>query len=205
MPTTLAVCRASWKKNCANFSPAGSLLMASAAFAGPIAAMSGWSRCPSKGRGFARAAAAARMTDIAGHLVDHFISAVSIRQFVLSLPHWLPYRLAYDHERCSAVLSIFIRALLSFYRNRAKNLHIPDGRTGSVTFIQRFGSAVIFNIHLHVIVLDGVFSEQPSGELTFQPAPPPTTQEVARLLATARTLLRGVTSKAPTSAHDPMG
>jgi hypothetical protein len=35
---------------------------------------------------------------------------------VLSLPHWLRYRLAYDHDRCIAVLAIFIRALLGFYR-----------------------------------------------------------------------------------------
>jgi hypothetical protein len=40
-----------------------------------------------------------RMTDIAAHLVDHIIPAVPVRQFVLSLPHWLRYRLAYDAKR----------------------------------------------------------------------------------------------------------
>ena len=34
--------------------------------------------------------------------------------------------------------------------------------------------------------MDGVFTEQPSGELAFHPAPPPTTAEVTELLTTAR-------------------
>jgi hypothetical protein len=84
---------------------------------------------------------------------------------VLSPPHWLRYRLAYDHDRCIAVLAIFVRSLLGFYRKRAKSGGVCNGRTGSVTFIQRFGSAANLNVHLHVVVMDGVFTEQPSGEL----------------------------------------
>jgi hypothetical protein len=38
----------------------------------------------------------------------------------------------------------------------------------------------------NVLVLDGVFTEQSGGSLAFNPAPPPTTQEVNELLATAR-------------------
>ena len=126
------------------------------------------------------------MTDIAAHVVDHIVPAVPVRQFVLSLPHWLRYRLAYDHDHCIAVLAIFVRSLLGFYRNRAKNGGVHNGRTGSVTFIQRFGSAANLNVHLHVLAMDGVFSEQPNGELAFHPAPPPTTPEVSQLLTTAR-------------------
>jgi hypothetical protein len=38
------------------------------------------------------------------------------------------------------------------------------------------------NIHLHVLALDGVFTEQSDGELVFHPSPPPTTPEVTELL-----------------------
>jgi hypothetical protein len=34
-------------------------------------------------------------------------------------PERIRYLLAYDHGRCIAVLRIFVRALLSFYRHRA--------------------------------------------------------------------------------------
>jgi len=133
----------------------------------------------------ARSCGGKRMTDIA-HLVDHIILAVPVRQFMLSLPHWLRYRLAYDHDHCIAVLAIFIRTLLGFYRKRAKRRGVHNGCTGSVTFIQRFGSAANLNVHLHALVLDGVFTNTPSGQLAFHPAPPPTTPEVAQLLTTAR-------------------
>jgi hypothetical protein len=49
--------------------------------------------------------------------LEHIIPAVAVRQFVLSLPQSLALPPRYDHERCVAVLAIFIRALLGFYRN----------------------------------------------------------------------------------------
>jgi hypothetical protein len=55
-----------------------------------------------KGRGLCPSCAGKRMTDVASHVVDQIIPAVPVRQFVLSLPHRLRYRLAYDHERCGA-------------------------------------------------------------------------------------------------------
>jgi hypothetical protein len=110
-----------------------------------------------------------------------------VRQFVLSVPHPLRYLLAYDHDRCIAVLRIFIRALMSFYRKRARQRGVRNGRTGSVTFLQRFGSAANLNIHNHVIVLDGVFTEACDGELSFHPAEPPTQAELVDVIATVRT------------------
>jgi Transposase zinc-binding domain len=63
-----------------------------------------------KGRGFCASCGGKRMTDIAAHLVDHIIPAVPVRQFVLSLPHWLRYRLAYDHDRYSGARDLHSRA-----------------------------------------------------------------------------------------------
>jgi hypothetical protein len=59
------------------------------------------------------------MTDIAAHLTDHVVPFVPVRQFVLSFPYWLRYGLAYDHDRCTAVLKIFMRAVHGYYRRRA--------------------------------------------------------------------------------------
>jgi hypothetical protein len=123
----------------------------------------------------------------AAELVDHILPPVPIRQWVLSLPHALRYRLAWDHALCRAVLTIYTRVLLGFERRRAQRRGIVDGRSGTVTAIQRFGGGVQLNVHFHTLVLEGVFATAPDGSTRFDPAPPPTDREVARLLATIRT------------------
>jgi hypothetical protein len=125
-----------------------------------------------------------RMAERAAHLVDHVLPAVPIRQWVLTLPHRLRYQLAWDHALCRAVLAVYARALLGFERRRARRRGIVDGETGAVTAIQRFGSGLNLNVHLHTLVLDGVFTTDASGTARFDPAPPPSDHEVARLVAT---------------------
>src|SRR5690606_15186844 len=120
-------------------------------------------------------------------LVDHILPHVPIRQWALSLPHALRYRLAWDHVLCRAVLTIYTRALLGFERRRGRRRGIRDGRSGTVTAIQRFGGGLQLNVHFHTLLLEGVFARDADGTTRFHPAPPPTDREVARLLATIRT------------------
>jgi hypothetical protein len=127
------------------------------------------------------------MTSLAAELTDRVIPFVPVRQFVLSLPHRQRYRLAYDHSRSIAVLRIFIRTVMSFYRRRGLKRGVRNGRTGSVTFLQRFGSAANCNLHFHVVMLDGVFAEDAHGELFFHAAEPPTEAELAKLIDSVRT------------------
>jgi Putative transposase len=51
-----------------------------------------------------------------------------------------------------------------------------------VTLIQRFGSAANLNIHLHCLVLDGVYLLDRDGVPVFHEAAAPSTDELARLL-----------------------
>ncbi len=88
------------------------------------------------------------------------------------------------------MLGVYARALLGFQRRQARRRGIRDGQTGSLTVIQRFGGGLNLNIHFHTLVLDGVFAESETGGLRFHPAPPPSDEEVARLLATIRTRVR---------------
>jgi hypothetical protein len=56
-----------------------------------------------------------------------------------------------------------------------------------VAFVQRFGSAVNLNPHLHVLVLDGVYAPvAPYGPLLFHRLPDPTDAEIGKLLTTFR-------------------
>ncbi len=143
-----------------------------------------------KGRGFCPSCGGRRMTERAAHLVDHVLPRVPVRQWVLSLPHRLRYLLAWNHALCRAVLGVYVRVLLGFQRRQAHHLGIRDAQAGSVTVIQRFGGGLNLNVHFHTLVLDGVFAKTEPGLFRFHPAPPPSDEEVARVLATIRTRIR---------------
>jgi hypothetical protein len=139
-----------------------------------------------KGRGFCPSCGGRRMTERAAHLIDHVLPRAPVRQWVLSLPFELRYRLAWDHKLCRAVLAVYTRALLGFYRKRARASGHRDGRTGTVTVIQRFGGALNLNVHFHTLVVDGVFVREPDGSLSFAAAKAPTDREVEALLGLIR-------------------
>src|SRR5437867_1384501 len=127
---------------------------------------------------------------------------VPVRQWVLSVPHPLRYRLAYDHRLCRAVLHVFVRALRIGYRRQARRQGLTGGETGMVTSVQRFGGAVNVHLHFHTLALDGVFVQEPDGTLRFHAASPPTDDDVRRVVARVRRRLErlGVTGAA--SAND---
>src|SRR5439155_103183 len=158
-----------------------------------------------KRRGFCPSCGGRRMAEQAAHLVDHVLPHVPVRQWVLTLPHRLRYLLAYNHALCRAVLGVAARAVLGFYRRRARRTR--DGRSGAVTVIQRFGGGLQLNVHFHTLLLDGVFAEGEDGSLEFHAAEPPSDEEVARLLATIyrrvqRLLARLVLAPLTSEWHD---
>jgi len=55
-----------------------------------------------KGRGICPSCCGRRMADTAAHLVDRVFPPVPVRQWVLSLPFALRYRLAYDSKMATA-------------------------------------------------------------------------------------------------------
>ncbi|HSQ01136.1 MAG TPA: transposase zinc-binding domain-containing protein [Candidatus Dormibacteraeota bacterium] len=139
-----------------------------------------------KGRGFCPSCCGRRMAVLAAHLVDGVFGDLPVRQWVLTLPHRLRYALAYDPPLCRAVLGVFVRALLGFERRRARARGVV-GRGGAVTAIQRCGSALNTNVHIHTLVAEGVFATAADGAVRFVPAVrPPTDMEVGRLLAPVR-------------------
>ncbi|MGH7389542.1 MAG: transposase [Candidatus Rokuibacteriota bacterium] len=124
------------------------------------------------------------MTECAARLVDEVLPRVPVRQWVLSLPYRLRYLLAWDHALARAVLGLSVRVLLGFQRHRARRSGIRDGRSGSVTVIQRFGGGLNLNIHFHTLLIDGVFfAKGGDGVLDFRPLAPPTDEEIGVVLA----------------------
>ena len=124
------------------------------------------------------------MAEQAARLVDAVLPFVPVRQWVLTVPHRLRYRLAFDHVLCRAVLGVLVRVVLGWYRRRGRRAGVPDGQSGTVTVVQRFGSGLELNVHYHLLGLDGVFAPGPDGTLRFHRLPPPSDADVARLVAT---------------------
>ena len=135
-----------------------------------------------KGRAFCPSCGGRRMADTAAHLVDRVFPEVPVRQWVLSLPFSLRYRLAYDATRVRDMLQIFVRAIFALIRRRAG---IPavnrQARCGGVTFVQRFGDALNLNVHFHSLALDGIYVTDDEGKLAFRRAAPPNDADIARL------------------------
>ncbi len=134
-----------------------------------------------KRRGFCPSCGARRMAETAAHLVDCVIPPVPVRQWVLSLPIPLRILFAAHPELLSPLLQVIHRVIATFLIKQA-GLKRSQAHTGAVTLIQRFGSAANLNIHLHCLVLDGVYRSS-EGELVFHEARAPTMEELQALLA----------------------
>jgi Putative transposase/Transposase zinc-binding domain len=141
-----------------------------------------------KRRGFCPSCGAKRMSETAAYLVDHVIPTVPVRQWVLSLPIALRVLLAAQPNLVTTVLQVVQRKILRHLLQQA-NLSPNQAQGGSVTLIQRFGSAANLNIHLHCLVLDGVYQIKPNGELAFIQTPAPTDQALQLLL---RSIITGI-------------
>jgi hypothetical protein len=88
------------------------------------------------------------MAETAAHLVDCVLPEVPIRQWVLTLPHPLRYRCAYNARLTSQVLRAFLRALFAELRRRARvQWDMASGQCGAVTFIQRFATELRSDAH----------------------------------------------------------
>lgn len=121
------------------------------------------------------------MIEASAHLVDHVIPPVPTRQWVLTFPWPLRLLFASQPDTLSRVLAVVIRAIETDLIHRAGLTRRSCARTGVVTLIQRFGSALNLNVHLHMIVLDGVYTEH-RGQARFHPVGAPSRGTLERLL-----------------------
>ena len=144
-----------------------------------------------KRRGFCPSCIGRRMADTAAFAVDYLFPRAPVRQFVLSVPPSLRFKMAYSPKLASAVLGCFMAAITSDLRRRARKRKIRGPlQTGALTVIQRFGSSLALNVHFHSLVIDGMYAKNPDGSVLFHPLPAPKDEDVARI---ARAVCRKVT------------
>ena len=87
---------------------------------------------------------------------------------------------------------MLVRAVFGGLRARARDSGVGDGRGGAVAVVQRFGGALNLNVHIHALVLDGVFAKGRGDVPVFHPAPSLTTLDVEEVLATVDARIRRV-------------
>ncbi len=134
-----------------------------------------------KCRGFCPSCGARRMSESAALLVDEVFPQRPVRHWVLSVPFPLRFLFANHPAIMGQVLRIVYRAIATYLCHKA-GFNRLEARTGAVTLIQRFGSALNLNIHFHMLFLDGVYVESHDGKLRFRQISRPTTGELHELL-----------------------
>tara|TARA_Y100000034_G_scaffold11802_1_gene12330 strand:- start:1672 stop:3180 length:1509 start_codon:yes stop_codon:yes gene_type:complete len=136
-----------------------------------------------KRRGFCPSCGARRMAESAALLVDDVLLGYPIRQWVLSLPIPLRLLLARNPSELSKVMQIIHRAISTHIVNKAGFTN-KQSKTGAVTLIQRFGSALNLNIHFHMLFLEGAISENPLSGTTFTRIKAPSHSDMVELVHT---------------------
>lgn len=149
------------------------------------------------------------MATLAAHWIDRVLPDVALRQWVFTVPWDRRWLLARRPDLSKRVLNIALKHVRRFLVARAKERGLEAGRTGSVTVVQRFGSALNLNVHFHALVLDGAYLRGSDGDLRFRRDLPPSTEDVERLVeaiadaAEAMFEREGFGRDAPDLDHDP--
>ena len=149
-----------------------------------------------KHRGFCPSCGARRMVESAALLVDEVLPRQPMRQWVLSVPFQLRFLFAKEPQVMGRVLRIVYRAIETYLIHQAGQTR-KTAKTGAVTLIQRFGSALNLNIHFpslgpltaypyatpHILFLDGVYIMN-QGSPVFHRNKPPTKETLTPLIET---------------------
>ena len=100
-----------------------------------------------KGRSVCPSCIARRMADTAAHLVTHVMPVAPYRQWTLSLPRKIRLLVIRNPKLLTRVLSLFLRAIFTYQRRRARKDGIIKPMTGAVTLLQFWGSILQLTPH----------------------------------------------------------
>src|SRR5438477_7255442 len=139
-----------------------------------------------KRRGFCPSCAGRRMAQMAAHLVEQVIPWVPTRQWVVSVRIPLRYWMAASQDLTAKVHTIIRTTIGQYYVNQAVQQGIERATVhpGSVTFIQRFGSAINLNLHFHCVFMEGVYLDRTAAgrKPRFVTVEPPSDADIATVL-----------------------
>ena len=133
--------------------------------------------------GFCPSCGDRRMAESAALLVDEILPHEPVRQWVISFPYQLRYLFARYPKAISQALVIVYHCIANHLIKKAGLTH-KTAKTGGITLIQRFGSALNLNVHFHMLLLDGVYTIIRHGKRRFQYVSTPLSDELTHLVHT---------------------
>jgi hypothetical protein len=84
---------------------------------------------------------------------------------MLTLPHELRQRIAYDRKLLASIGRIFVSSVLGFYRHRlCRRDGARGGKSGTVFVVQRSSADLKLNPYLHAIFLDAAYHQVGDGD-----------------------------------------
>ena len=96
-----------------------------------------------KGKAFCPSCGARRMSDTSAHLVDRVLPQVAYRQWVPSYPRRLRLDLARDAQATTQSVTLFVREVFRWQRQRARQAEPRRPRVAAVSFTQRLATRVL--------------------------------------------------------------
>src|SRR5262249_3441236 len=137
-------------------------------------------------RGVCPSCAGRRMAQMAAHLVEQVLPWVPTRQWVVSVPIPLRYWMASSQDLTATGHTIIRTTIAQDYVNQAvtRGAERSQVHPGSVSFIQRFGSALNVNLHCHCVFLEGVYLDRTDEgrKPRFLAGEPPTDSDITTVL-----------------------
>ena len=137
-----------------------------------------------KKRGYCPSCCAKRMAEAAHHLIDNVLPFIPYRQFVISFPIPMRYWIHTNKKLFSSIHKIVTKEIHRSFIKKAESLGIKDPTPGTISFTQRFGSALNLNPHLHILCSDGVYTRSSDGSPRFRNMEPISDSEVEALITT---------------------
>jgi hypothetical protein len=121
------------------------------------------------------------MVEATTHLVENVLPVVPYRQFVVSFAIPMRYWLQAGRKLYAKIHKIMIKQIHKYYIEKASAKGIKDLKPGSISFTQRWGSALNLNVHCHILCPDGVYTNIGDGP-RFRNIDPISDDEVAALV-----------------------
>ncbi len=129
--------------------------------------------------------------------LERLLPRVPVRHWVFSLGESAqPYLVAQPRLR-ARVGRACVGAVFAWLRRAAAREGLPEvRRCGAVSAVHRVGATLEANVHVHALVLDGVYVPGPAATPVFHPLPAPRRRDLKRTLAELRSTIAGLLERA---------
>lgn len=136
--------------------------------------------------------------------IEPLLPRVPVRHWVFSLGESAQPRLATQPRTRTRVARACVAAVFAWLRRAAARGGIEGPvRCGAVSAIHRVGATLEANVHVHALVLDGVYTHDPDGIPVFHPMSAPRRRDLRRTLAELRVTIDAILARAPPPCSPP--